>query len=871
MGEVYNKKVLAGSKGQRTYRGEQLEQIAFPLGGLGAGCIHLGGSGNLQDFCLFHQPNFGHSPMTFAAVHCQERGRKGGILRILEGPVQKPLIYDQGRFGNGGLSSGHEGLPHMESAAFKGEFPFANVRLKDRDLLLEVRLEAFSPFVPGDELASGLPAAFLRYTLRNRSSRALKVQFSFNVQYPAKPPDLSGHRVRYRQAPGVAGIFFDSELPEDAPHKASVAVVSPRPGLQANCTWFRGGWFDTLTMLTNALAAGGLQHRAESQPLKGSGQGAIVGLRFGATVFWNLELRRGEEVEIPLVYAWHVPNSELKAGTLPATEADTCCDADEDTCCGPSTYSPWYTTQFADAWAAGMYAASEWAGLEERSRRFHRRFFSTSLPSYVLDAVSANLAILKSPTVLRQEDGMLWCWEGCSYGNGCCHGSCTHVWNYAQAIPHLFPALERTLRDQELKWSMDEAGHVTFRSVLPTGQTTHTHHAAADGQLGGIMKLYRDWQISGERAWLEERYPLVRRSLEYCIRTWDPDEKGALFEPHHNTYDIEFWGADGMCTSFYLGALQAMGAMAEHLGRAEDAARYRSLADKGRAYCDEHLWNGEFYIQKVQVEGLRVAAELDKWIGGYSEEAKAVFKREGPKYQYGAGCLSDGVIGEWYAAMLGLPEALTRKRTKKHLASIFKYNFRNSLRGHANPQRPGYALNDEPGLLLCSWPKGGKPSLPFVYSDEVWTGIEYQVASHLIYAGLVAEGLSLVHAVRQRYEGRVRNPWNEYECGSYYARALSSYAVLLALSGFRYRAPERRLELAPCWQEKQGRFFFAAERAWGSVHYEDRGGKRQVRVEVEVGRLEVAELVWDGARPQHRSLREPAVVAPGQPLKVALG
>ena len=353
--------------------------------------------------------------------------------------------------------------------------------------------------------------------------------------------------------------------------------------------------------------------------------------------------------------------------------------------------------------------------------------------------------------------------------------------------------------------------------------------------------------------------------------TWDPDEKGALFEPHHNTYDIEFWGADGMCTSFYLGALQAMGAMAEHLGRAEDAARYRSLADKGRAYCDEHLWNGEFYIQKVQVEGLRVAAELDKWIGGYSEEAKAVFKREGPKYQYGAGCLSDGVIGEWYAAMLGLPEALTRKRTKKHLASIFKYNFRNSLRGHANPQRPGYALNDEPGLLLCSWPKGGKPSLPFVYSDEVWTGIEYQVASHLIYAGLVAEGLSLVHAVRQRYEGRVRNPWNEYECGSYYARALSSYAVLLALSGFRYRAPERRLELAPCRQEKQGRFFFAAERAWGSVHYEDRGGKRQVRVEVEVGRLEVAELVWDGARPQHRSLREPAVVAPGQPLKVALG
>ncbi len=861
MGEVYSKKVLAGAKGQRRYSGEHLEQIAFPLGGMGAGCIHLGGSGNFQDFCLFHQPTFGHSPMTFAAVHCQTAGSKGGILRVLEGPVQKPFIYDQGRFGNGGLPSGHEGLPHLESATFKGEFPFAEVRLKDRDLPLDIRLEAFSPFVPGDDLASGLPAAFVRYVLRNRSSRALKVQFSFNVQYPGKPPDLSGHRVQFRQQQGLAGICFSSELPEDSPHKGSVAVVSTLPGLQANCTWFRGGWFDTLTMLTNTLSSGGLQHTAESQPLKGSGQGAIVGLRFGASVFWNLELKRGEQTEIPLVYSWHVPNSELRSGA----------PADQDSCCGPTTYTPWYTTQFADAWAAGVHAATQSASLEERSNRFHRRFFSTTLPSYVLEAVSANLAILKSPTVLRQEDGMLWCWEGCSYGNGCCHGSCTHVWNYAQAIPHLFPALERTLRDQELKWSMDEAGHVTFRSALPTGPAIHTHHAAADGQLGGIMKLYRDWQISGERAWIEERYPLARRSLEYCIHTWDPGERGALFEPHHNTYDIEFWGADGMCTSFYLGALQAMALMAGHLGHGEDATRYRSLAERGKAYCDAELWNGEFYIQKVQVEGLKVAAELDKWIGGYSEEAKAVFKREGPKYQYGTGCLSDGVIGEWYAAMLGLPEALNRKRTRKHLASIFKYNFRNSLRGHANPQRPGYALNDEPGMLLCSWPKGGKPSLPFVYSDEVWTGIEYQVASHLIWAGLVAEGLSVVHAVRQRYDGRVRNPWNEYECGSYYARALSSYAVLLALSGFRYSAPERRLELTPGWREKEGRFFFAVDGAWGSIRYTRQGNKSQVRIEVEEGRLEVATVVWGGPKPQQRRLAEPVEVAPGRPLNAVLG
>ena len=279
--------------------------------------------------------------------------------------------------------------------------------------------------------------------------------------------------------------------------------------------------------------------------------------------------------------------------------------------------------------------------------------------------------------------------------------------------------------------------------------------------------------------------------------------------------------------------------MALHLGREEDARRYSVLAEKGKAYCDQNLWNGEFYVQKVQLKGLRASRRLNKWVGDYSEEALELLRREGPKYQYGPGCIADGVMGQWYTSMLGLKQPLNRSRVKRHLAAIFKYNFRNSLRGHANPQRPGYALNDEPGLLLCSWPRDGKPSLPFVYSDEVWTGIEYQVASHMVYEGLVDEGLTLVNAVRQRYDGRVRNPWNEYECGNYYARALASYGVLLALTGFRYSAPARRLDLGPRLGPRKGCFFFAVDSGWGRIHYRKTGGGVQVRIQVEEGLLEV--------------------------------
>ncbi len=883
MSKTYSAKDLAGSGGQHTYRDEALQQIAFPLGGMGAGCLHLGGAGNFQDFCLFNAPAFGHSPMTFAAVHCREKGRRGSLLRVLEGPVQGPHIYNQGRFGNGGLAAGHEGLPHMESARFKGEYPFAQVTLKDRDLPLQVWLEAYSPLIPGDEDASGLPAAFVSYRLRNRSQRRVAVQFSFNVQYPGKA-GLHGHeadevqkrQVRHRRQGATAGLYFDDSLPADHLGKTSIAVVSPRPDQQANCAWFRGGWFDALTMLTNQLLAGQLPRSPRSNAPSGQGRS-----RFGATLFWDLELRPGEEVEIPLIYTWHVPNTDQSHGQPACGEdaKDSCCPQDDPEI--PSHYRPHYATRFADAWEVARYCTKNGADLQSRSRRFHRALFSSTLPNYVLDAVSANLAILKSPTVLRQHDGSLWNWEGSSYGNGCCAGSCTHVWNYAQAIPYLFPALERSLRDQELKWSMDEAGHVTFRSALPTNQTDHGFHAACDGQLGGIMKTYREWLISGDKAWLEERYPLLKRSLEYCIRTWDPDEKGALIEPHHNTYDIEFWGPDIMCTSFYLGALQSLAEMARNLGHQEDIQRYSDLAQKGKEFCDQHLWNGEYYFQQVQWKQLRAGARLEEWLSGeqvindgaYSEEACKILKREGPKYQYGTGVISDGVIGQWFATMLGLPDALNRPRTRRHLQALFKHNFRPTLRGHANPQRPGYALNDEPGLLLCSWPRGGKPSLPFVYSDEVWTGIEYQVASHMIYEGLVREGLTLVKAVRQRYDGRVRNPWNEYECGNYYARALASYGVLLALTGFRYRAPDHCLELAPQLKKSKGRFLFSVDSGWGQVHYEQKGARLTVRVTVEEGYLDVGAVQVSGPLVGKKRRTDLATVKrarPGRSLRLEL-
>ena len=437
--------------------------------------------------------------------------------------------------------------------------------------------------------------------------------------------------------------------------------------------------------------------------------------------------------------AWYVGDSDLRSGKDPA---------------GPPTSDParalppLVRRTVRRRRRGGRHCADHYDELRAKAARFSDCFYDTTLPPEVIEAVAANLTILKSPTVLRQADGRLWAWEGCSDAGGCCHGSCTHVWNYAQAVPHLFPALERTLRETEFGPSQAETGHQTFRSALPIRPVEHDFHAAADGQLGGILKVHRDWRISGDTEWLRRLWPKVTASLDYCIATWDPRLEGVLEEPHHNTYDIEFWGPDGMCTSFYLGALAGGGGHGRGARRRRRALR---AAPRARARRGPRPISSTASTSSRRSSGrtcARAARSTRRaWWGSTRPRRARSSKKEGPKYQYGAGLprrrRPRRVDGR---GLRRRARCSMRGKVRSHLAAVHQHNLKKDLSEHANPQRPSFACGDEGGLLLCTWPKGGKLSLPFVYSNEVWTGIEYQVASHLMLLGLVDEGLEIVRA-----------------------------------------------------------------------------------------------------------------------------
>ncbi|MBN1590750.1 MAG: hypothetical protein JW888_14650 [Pirellulales bacterium] len=503
----------------------------------------------------------------------------------------------------------------------------------------------------------------------------------------------------------------------------------------------------------------------------------------------------------------------------------------------PKTYVPWYATKYKSVQEVVADWKARYDQLRRRSKQFADTFYDTTLPPEVVEAAAANLTIIKTPTVLRQHDGRLWCWEGCCDDKGCCAGSCTHVWNYAHAICHLFPSLERGLRQNEFFEGQQPSGRQAFRGNLPITPGGYAFDAS-DGQLGGIMKAYREWRTSGNKKWLAAFWPRIKQSLNYMIGKWDPRHTGLLEEEHHNTYDINYFGPDGHCGSFYLGALAAAIQMGEEMG--DDVSLYRELLAKGRKRMESELYNGEYFIQIVTKEGLKhnfVPLKTDQAPLAYRKLVEQI-NEQGPKYQYGTGCLSDGVLGLWMAKACGLDEEVVdTDKVRNHLLAVHKYNLKHDLSNHGNPQRPTFAMGDDGGLLLCSWPRGNKPFLPFVYSDEVWTGIEYQVAAHLMLLGCVEEGLDIVRECRKRYDGVRRNPFDEYECGHWYARAMSSYGLIQGLTGVRYDAVTKTLYVDS--QVGDFRSFLSTDKGYGTVTFKD--GK--VALDVKEGVIPVEKTV----------------------------
>jgi len=375
-----------------------------------------------------------------------------------------------------------------------------------------------------------------------------------------------------------------------------------------------------------------------------------------------------------------------------------------------------------------------------------------------------------------------------------------------------------------------------FRVNLPLERAQEFHKAAADGQMGCIMKMYRDWQLSGDDEMLRTLWPHVKKAVEFCWIPggWDADKDGVMDGCQHNTMDVEYYGPNPQMGIWYLGALRAAEEMAKHLGDKEFASACRELFHKGRGWIDARLFNGEYYEHEIQPpkDESQIAASLLVGMG-----AKDPTK---PDYQLGAGCLVDQLVGQYMAHVCGLGYLVEREHVRATLRSIMKYNYRENLYDHFNCMR-SFALGDEAVLLMASYPKD-RPKNPFSYFTEVMTGFEYTAAVGMLYEDLRNDGLKCISNIRDRYDGRKRSPFDEAECGHHYARAMASWAAVLALSGFNYSGVDKSMTFAA----QDGTFFWSNGYAWGNCSLGRSGGRTHVALSVLHGNLSLSRFVLRG-------------------------
>jgi uncharacterized protein (DUF608 family) len=796
----------------RVFTGRGLTMIAFPLGGIAAGTISLGGRGQLRDWEIFNRPDKGNAPgYAFPSIWVKA-GTAAPIARVLEARYQPP--YE----GSSGLGSRNApGLQRLDSATFTGEYPFARISFRDRRLPVRVSLEAFTPIVPHDADDSGLPIAVLRYRVTNPGTSPVAASIAYAVENPVssavplKRGQLDTRANELRENDRVRGLLMrNPELEEDDPMNGTFGLWAlTDPGDTGRLTtlkgWPRARWWTSVLHYWDDFTADG------SLGPESADAGPVGALCLQRTI------APGASADYTFLLSWHFPNRTPERSGWRASKGDE-----------KVRLGNFYCTRFADAWEAAAYAVEHLPRLEARASQFASAIRDSTIPAAIKDAATANLSTLATQTCFRTSDGEFHAFEGSNDKSGCCTGSCTHVWNYETTTAHLFPSLSRSLRRAAFGYSLDDDGAMHFREVLPDGKERHGY-AAADGQMGQIVKVYQDWRLSGDNAFLQTYWPRVKRAIAFAWLEggWDGDRDGVLEGAQHNTYDVEFYGPNPQCGIYYLAALRAVEEMARVVGDTEMAATSRQLFERGRAWTDANLFNGEYYIQ--QVRGLpteSIHRSLRSDMGSENTEQ--------PEYQVGSGCLVDQLIGQYLAEVAGLGPIVDPAHCRTALGAIHRYNFKRQVADHACLQRT-YVLNDESALVVCDYARGERPKVPFPYYAEAWTGLEYATGAHMIFEGMTAEGIECFTSVRVRYDGERRNPWNEPECGHHYARAMSAWSGLLAISGFRYHAGLREVTVQPRARLGGFRCFWSTGTGWGTYAYDATG--RSLRLTVLNGAL----------------------------------
>lgn len=777
---------------------EELKYIGMPVGGICAGQVYLGGDGQLWYWDIFNiarvKPG-GAGDRFYLNPLTQDNFFKNGFAISVK---SKGQYYERDLNSNG-----------FTDISFNGEYPIGKVQYLDKIVPVEVNLEAFSPFIPTDIERSDYPAVVMEYTVTNRSDSDVEVNINGwlqNMSQFQSRGDGSGEHINKIESNGSyirleCGSSSSNEYADSGDMSLTLierGVGSAESSREEGLPFYRGD-------IDN--------HRA-SKPTGSALVGSVTG---------EVTLNPGESHTFKYILSWYFPNIHLWDGMHKIDDLDK--------------LRHYYSSKFenSSAVADNIIATPQ---LIAETKSWSRVWNSSTLPKWFLDRSFVNVSTLATTASVRvhhievdpKSEGRFYAFEGVYLGQG----TCTHVMHYEQAMGRLFPDLSRQLRVQtDLGLSYNESGVIGYR-----GEFSETGHQdgrgfAIDGQAGTVMRIYREHLLSPDMNFLESNWEKIRQSIKVMINQ-DSEltgvADGILEGKQYNTLDRTWYGKITWISGLYAAALRAGEQMAIDMDDKKFAKECRSIAGKAYKNISEELFNGEYFIQKLDRDHL-----------------------DAPNSNIG--CHIDQLLGHYWASQTGLGYIVPKEEVLSSLNSILKYNYVECYEAYLDsasiPVSRYYTSPLEQGVVMCSFPHGGADRAPgkigsdweklvVGYFSEMWTGQEHQLAASLISEGMVDKGLMVERAVDRRYSRDKRNPYNEIEYGNHYTRAMSGYAPFISITGFYYHGPRAIIGFDPKVSEASFRSAFTASQGWGSYSQVDDLIQQRALIEVKYGAVDIS-------------------------------
>jgi uncharacterized protein (DUF608 family) len=773
------------------YSGENCSAVDFPIGAMGGGVIRMNGKAERAWWQIFHnfeeRKDSGKLPNSFFAIRTECEGNV--IVRALQTVA---------------IGSFHK----MQSLRFQAEYPFGWYIFEDPSLPVQVSLEVYNPFIPMDMKNSAIPCGLFKINIKNPTNKKVSVSILATQQ----------NAVGFTGYDQIKGPNL-RECEGYGKNKNQIKKTGDKTILKMS------GQTGSMCLSTDSLGSEGIASWSDLNSLyksfneNGCVEGDISSMSTNpnttvdGALLINFKMKAKENTHKKFQLSWHFPGGDFGRKDIPIWNFLN----------GGQQYENWWK----DANEVDHYLSKHFNYLDSTTRLFHKTLYSSNIPRYVIDRMTSNLSVLKSPTCFWTKNGYFGIWESTSDKEEW-FGNCKHVIHYAQGHARLFPELGKILRKIDLE-SQSENG------LFPDRDGGRLD--ALDGHFGTILGVYREHLLSDNNEFLKESWNKTKRAMNYIIHNFDQDKNGMLSGSYHNTLDCNSSGTSPWMGTLYIAALKACIQMADIMGEENLKNVFQQLSIRAIKTQNSELWSKEhgYYVEKPEnLPDTRVM-----------QNASGV----------------DMFLGQWWANQLDLGQIYPIDRTLKGLKKIFINNkYEKKIKKHTLPYRAFLGKGDVGWQMFVHPDK--VPSNSIHYYSEVMSGFEYSFATTMMQYGLTDESLQVVKEISQRYNGRLRgqdevscasnatvfgtgSPIGEDECGDYYARALSSWSLLLAMQGFHYDGPKKKIAFKPIWKPDNHVSFFSTAKGWGLFSQKRVRNQQEINLELEYGELCINTLTFE--------------------------